>query len=138
MQHIQSKSWIALLDLVKDLSAQTYTKAYERKKAGSDWEKWIDTVCCHDATMRLVKDLESKNCKKMEKVKLFVKETGMSRSTYYLYREQLEKDGQLTNSPKPPKIRLTGKPPEKVDIDEEIRRAQEEAALDEPDDEASE
>ena len=44
------------LDLVKDLSARTYTKAYERKEAGSDWKKWIDTVCCHDATMRLVKD----------------------------------------------------------------------------------
>ena len=74
----------------------------------------------------------------MDKVKLFMKETGMSRSTYYLYREQLEKDGQLTSSPKPPKIRLTGKPPEKVDLDEEIRLAQEKAASDEPDDEASE
>jgi hypothetical protein len=126
------------LDLIKDLSARTYTKAYERKKAGSDWKKWIDTVCCHDATMRLVKDLESKNCKKMEKVKRFMEETGMSRSTYYLYREQLEKDGQLTNSPKPPKIRLTGKPPEKVDLDEEIRRAQEEVTPGEPGDEASE
>jgi hypothetical protein len=126
------------LDLVKDLSARTYTKAWERKKAGGDWKKWIDTVCCHDATMRLVKDLEGRTCKKMEKVKLFVKETGMSRSTYYLYREQLEKDGQLTNPPKPPKIRLTGKPPEEVDIDEEIRLAQEEAAPGKPDDEASE
>lgn len=126
------------LDLVKDLSARTYTKAYERKEAGSGWKKWIDTVCCHDATMRLVKDLESKNCKKMEKVKQFTKETGMSPATYYLYRKQLEKDGQLTSSPKPPKIRLTGKAPEKVNIDEEIRRAQEDAALDESDDETGE
>jgi hypothetical protein len=126
------------LDLVKDLSARTYTKAYERKEAGGNWKKLIDTVYCHDATMQLVKDLENRNCKKMERVKLFMEETGMSQSTYYLYREQLEKDGQLTSSPKPPKVRLMGKPPEKVDIDEEIRRAQEEAALDESDDEASE
>jgi hypothetical protein len=33
---------------------------------------------------------------------------------------------------------LTGKPPEKVDLDEEIRRAQEEAAPGEPGNEASE
>ena len=115
------------LDLVKDLSARTYLKAWERMRAGGNWKKLIDTVYCHDATMRLVKELDVKSCKKMEKVKQFVRETDMSAATYYLYRAQLEKDNQLTNSPKPPKIRLTNKAPEEVDIDE-IRRAEEEAA----------
>jgi hypothetical protein len=126
------------LDLVKDLSARTYLKALERMRAGGDWRKLIDTVFCHSAAMRLVKELEGKSGKKMDKVRQFTKETGMSPATYYLYRAQLEKDNQLVSSPKPPKIRLTGKAPEDVDIDEEIRRAQEEAAADEADEGAGE
>lgn len=121
--------WIGgRMDLVKSLSARTYLRAWERMRAGGDWKKLVDTVYCHDATMRLVKELEGKSCPKMDKVRQFVKETGMSAATYYIYRRQLEKDGQLEKSPEPPQIRLTGKAPEEVDIDEEIRRAEEEAA----------
>jgi hypothetical protein len=126
------------LDLVKNLSARTYTKVYERKKASGDWKRLIDDFFCHDAAMRLVKELESTNCKKMEKVRQFKNKTHMSAATYYNYREQLENDGQLVSSPKPPRIRLTNKAPEEVNIDEEIRLAQEEAESDESDDVASE
>jgi hypothetical protein len=126
------------LDLVKALSARTYQRAWERKRAGGDWKKLIDTVYCRDATLRLVKELEAKNCPKMDKVKEFCRKTGMSAATYYLYRKQLEEDDQLRTPPVPPKIQLTGKPPEEVDIEEEIRRAEEEAAANEEDDEDDE
>jgi hypothetical protein len=128
--------WIgSRLDLVKALSARTYLRAWERLCAGGDWKKLIDTVYCHDATLRLVKELEGKNCPKMDKVKQFTRDTGMSAATYYIYRAQLDKDDQLKAPPERPKIRLTGKAPEEVDIDEEIRRAEEEAAANEESDE---
>ncbi len=60
-------------------------------RAGGDWKKLIDTVYCHDATMRLVKELEGKNCPKMDKVRQFIKETGMSAATYYIYRTAIGK-----------------------------------------------
>lgn len=127
--------WIGgRLDLVKGLSARTYLRAWERMRAGGDWKKLIDTVYCHDATMRLVKDLQTKSGPKMNKVKQFIKETGMSAATYYIYRAQLESDGQLGEPPSPPKIRLSGKAPEEVDIDEEIRHAEAEAEEDEESD----
>ena len=118
------------LHLISGLSARVYLKAFERKQAGGDWRHLIESVYCHDLSIKVVQDLEADpDCPTVEqKVAKFITLTGACRATYFNLKRELRDNHQLPppTSLELPKRTVQGTPPPEVDIDEEVAKARQE------------
>ena len=106
-----------LLDLS---TARLYVKAWQRKKAGGDWQAFV-TRHCYTTTIRVVQELEEDaECTTVKaREEKFAKLTKQSRATYHNIKKALKQNGQLQPiTPETvPCIPLKGKEPPKVDLE---------------------
>jgi hypothetical protein len=116
------------LHLVDNISARVYLRAAERHAAGGDWRKLIEECFCKNHARRIVQALEADTtCTSVEdRVRKFVQMTRACRATYFNIKRHLADHQQLDGYEDfdVPKIRLRGVPPPKIDLDEEVAKAQ--------------
>jgi hypothetical protein len=101
------------LHMLAEVSSRTYVKAWERRRAGSDWRKMIIDQYCLDSTKLAVQELEvDQTCKSVQdRVDRFMSQTGRSRATYFNVKRALQQSGQL-NRVEVRKRVLRGTPPD--------------------------
>ena len=111
------------------LSARTYVKAFERKPKG-DWQEFINRRYCKQTAEQWVVALENDPKYKSvdERVAEFIRQTKLSRATYFNFKKSLKAGGTL-ELPVVPRFRLTGKPPDVSDLEEAVKAAAEEECL---------
>ncbi len=111
------------------LSARTYVKAYERRQKG-DWREFLEHRYFSKAAEQWVVALENDPCFRAvaDKVAEFERRTSLCRATYYNTKQELKENGQLSVAPVP-QCTLNARPPEAVDLEAEVRRAEEERRL---------
>jgi hypothetical protein len=116
--------------LLENLSARLYTKAWERKKANTDWKALITEAYSVEGAKEFVQALEvDPACATVEeRVKKFIEYTGKSRATYFNVKRELKRTNQLgpLETFDVPKRKLKGTPPVDVDIESEVAKAQKE------------
>lgn len=108
------------------LSSRTYIKAYERKSKG-DWQEFLARRYFVQSGEQWLLAVETNPTYKSadERVAAFVKQTGLSRSTYFNLKKSLKANGQLAPLDVP-KFTLIGKPPETPDLEAEAKASADE------------
>jgi hypothetical protein len=102
---------------VVGLTARAYNLTAEKKAAGLDWKAFFISRYCDDSlklwlVQKLVNDPSFATME--DRIKEFIAQDGGCRRTFFNYRDELERNGQLTIVP-PARIKCKGKAPIKVD-----------------------
>jgi hypothetical protein len=111
------------------LSARTYVKAFERKPKG-DWQEFINRRYCKQTAEQWVVALENDPKYKSvdERVAEFIRQTKLSRATYFNFKKSLKAGGTL-ELPVVPRFKLTAKPPEVPNLEEAVKAASEQEQI---------
>jgi len=106
------------------LSARAYNLTAQKKAAGRDWKRFFKGRYCDDSSkLWLVQKLvnDPKYTTVDDRIQAFIALEGGCKKTYYNYKAELEKNGQLRLGAVPV-IQCQGKPPEKFDRMELIKQ----------------
>jgi len=132
------------LHRVVGLTARAYNLTAEKKAAGLDWQQFFTTRFCDPGSklwlvQKLVDDPKYPTVE--DKIQEFIALEGGCKKTYYNYKAELEKNGQLRVAP-PPQVECEGTAPPEVDrmaliADLEAAKAQP-APADSPKDDSTE
>jgi hypothetical protein len=121
------------LHLMDNISVRLYTKAYERMRAGGDWQKLIEEAYCRNGFEQFVQALEvDPACKTVEdRVTKFIEYTHACRATYFNIKRDLKDSEQLNvfERLEIPKLQLDNPPPDEPNVEEEVARAHQEDEL---------
>jgi hypothetical protein len=108
------------------LSARAYVKTYERKPKG-DWREFFDRRYCRQSAENWVMALEHDPKFKTvdERVAEFIRQTALSRATYFNTKKSLKTEGSL-EQPEVPRFMLTGLPPDTPNLEVAVKAVSEE------------